>query len=284
MKYAIINGEVVQYDEAKLHISDLGLRRGYAVFEFFRIVRGVPLFIDDHLARLARSAALADLPLPHSAAQFKALIERLIHRNHAQDAAMQLIVTGGYAEDGFSVTAPNLIVTPVAVEALPERCHRHGVALMSHRHVRELPEAKSTAYLTALALARQMRAQGAIDIVYYDDARVYEASRSGLAFITKGVFVTASERVLESVTMKRLLPLARAYMPVEARSYTLAELLSADEVLITGAIRGVLLVTHIDDCVIGGGVIGPHGQALRAAFEAQVASYVNRRARIGEEE
>lgn len=276
MSYAVINGEFVKHDEAKLHISDLGLRRGYAVFEFFRVLQGVPLFIDDHLARLARSASIADLTLPQGKDKLKALLQNLIEKNTLNDAAVQLVLTGGYSEDIFTPTKPNLIIAPLAIEALPTHYHTDGVKLITHKHVRELPEAKSTAYLTALKLAKQMKQQGAMEIVYYDDSRVYEASRSGLAFIKNGVFVTAKEGVLESVTMKHLLILARERMPVEERNYTLQELLDADEALMTGAVRGVLLVSRIGDRAIGNGKIGEHGQALRQAFNEHVATYISK--------
>ncbi|NJK43047.1 MAG: hypothetical protein HC933_01205 [Pleurocapsa sp. SU_196_0] len=43
-RHAHVNGELVLESDAKLHVSDLGLRRAYSVFEFFRVDDGVPVF------------------------------------------------------------------------------------------------------------------------------------------------------------------------------------------------------------------------------------------------
>jgi D-alanine transaminase/branched-chain amino acid aminotransferase len=45
-------------------ISDLGLRRGYGVFEFFRTLRGIPVFLEDHLNRFEQSAEILELEIP----------------------------------------------------------------------------------------------------------------------------------------------------------------------------------------------------------------------------
>jgi D-alanine transaminase/branched-chain amino acid aminotransferase len=274
MSYAIINGETVSDDKAVLHISDLGLRRGYAVFEFFRVIRGVPLFAEDHLARLARSATLAELELPYSREQLEAFLRQLIEVNHLEDGAVQMVLTGGYSEDIFTVSKPNFIMAAVAVETLPPDYFSRGVKLITHKHTRELAEAKTTAYLTAMRLSKHMKAQGAMEIAYYDDERVYEASRSGLGFIKNGMFVTSKENVLESVSMKHFLFLVRQTIPVEERNYSLTELLEADEVFITGAIRGVIPVVMIDSQPIREGTVGRYGLELTKQFNDHVERYV----------
>jgi D-alanine transaminase/branched-chain amino acid aminotransferase len=274
MNYAIINGETVSSDKAVLHISDLGLRRGYAVFEFFRVIRGVPLFAEDHLARLVRSATLAALELPYSREQLEGFLRQLIEANRLEDGAVQMILTGGYSEDIFTITKPNFIVAAVAFETLPQDYFAKGVKLITHKHTRELAEAKTTAYLTAMRLSKHMKAQGAMEIVYYDDNRVYEASRSGLGFIKSGVFVTAKESVLESVSMKHFLSLVKQSLAIEERNYTLTELLEANEVFITGAIRGVIPVVMIDAQPIGEGRVGRYGLELTKQFSDHVERYV----------
>jgi D-alanine transaminase/branched-chain amino acid aminotransferase len=279
MSYAIINGETVSNDKAVLHINDLGLRRGYAVFEFFRVIQGVPLFAEDHLARLARSATLAELKLPYSREQLEASLHQLIEVNKLEDGAVQMILTGGYSEDIFTVSKPNFIMATVALETLPPDHFSKGVKLITYKHTRELAEAKTTAYLTAMRLSKRMKAQGAMEIVYYDDTRVYEASRSGLGFIKNNIFVTSKEHVLESVSMKHFLSLVRQALKVEERNYTLAELLEADEVFITGAIRGVIPVVMIDSQPIGEGAVGQVGLELMEEFSKHVEKYVLERQR-----
>ena len=51
-----LNDKFLENDEAVLHVSDLSMQRGYAVFDFFRTINGVPLFFADHLDRFYASA------------------------------------------------------------------------------------------------------------------------------------------------------------------------------------------------------------------------------------
>jgi uncharacterized phosphosugar-binding protein len=62
--WAIIDGHRVPHEGATVHVSDLGLRRGFAVFEMFRVEAGVPLFLEHHLVRLERSAVRHRPPAP----------------------------------------------------------------------------------------------------------------------------------------------------------------------------------------------------------------------------
>jgi branched-chain amino acid aminotransferase len=270
--WAILDGRRVPHEGATVHVSDLGLRRGFAVFEMFRVEAGVPLFLEDHLTRLARSADVVGLPLPRGAADVAADVHELIDANGPDVTAVQVLVTGGPSDDGVSFRQPTCIVTSMNVP--PRATEPAGATLVTHRHTRELPEAKSTNYLTAMRLASAMRAAGASDVLYHDGVHAAECARSALAVVLDGTLVTRREGVLESVSMIHLLGVARAHLPVEERAITLEELHAADEVLSTGSVRGVLPIVAIDGRPVGDGTVGPHARALFSAFAAHVAEYV----------
>ena len=63
-KYQLINGEILPKDAARIPLNDLGMLRSYSIFDFFRILGGKPLFIEDHLDRLLRSSEAMYLALP----------------------------------------------------------------------------------------------------------------------------------------------------------------------------------------------------------------------------
>ena len=274
MSYVNINGELVKYQDAKIHINDLGLRRGYGSFEFFRVLQGIPVFIEDHLARFENSSRAIDLELPYSQPQLEGFIRELIQVNQLQTAGIQLILTGGYSEDIFTPGQPNLIIAPIGLRSYPPEQFEKGVKIILHTHVREIPEAKTTAYLTAVKLGKRMKAEGASEVVYHDGKWVSEAARSSLGFIKNGVLVTAREGVLPGITRLHVLKLARALMPVEERALSLEELLGADEVFITSSTRGVKPVTRIEDPPVGDGLVGPHTKALMKAFNEYLAAYL----------
>ena len=271
-RWAILDGERVPYGDATVHVSDLGLRRGFAVFEMFRVEDGVPLFFEDHLARLRRSADAVGLPLPRGLDGVAADVQALIGAHESGVAAVQILLTGGPSDDGVTFRHPTCVVT--SMTAAPRPTAPSGATLVAHRHSRELPEAKSTNYLTAMRLANAMRAAGAIDVVYHDGTDVAECARSALAIVQDGTLVTRREGVLASVSMGQLLVVARQRMPVEERTITLEELHAADEVLSTGAGRGVVPIVAIDGRPVGDGAVGPHARALFTAFAAHVDGYV----------
>ncbi len=274
-RWAIVDGQRVPYAEATVHVSDLGLRRGFAVFEMFRVEDGVPLFLEDHLARLGRSADAIGLPLPRGFDGVADDVQALLDAHEAGVSAVQILVTGGPSDDGVTFRQPTCVVNSVPVPPRPTA--PAGATLVTHRHARELPEAKSTNYLTAMRLAEAMRAAGAIDVLYHDGAHVAEGARSALAIVQDGTLVTRREGVLASVSMGQLLGVARPRMPVEERAITLEELHAADEVLSTGAVRGVVPIVAIDGRPVGDGSVGPHARALFAAFAAHVDGYVAER-------
>ena len=270
--WAILDGQRLPHASASVHVSDLGLRRGFAVFEMFRVEAGVPLFLEAHLARLARSAQAVGLPLPRGIDGVAADVHALVEANALGVAGVQILLTGGPSDDGVTFQRPTCVVTSTHVP--PRATVPTGAKLITHHHERELPEAKSTNYLTAMRLAATMRAAGAIDVLYHDGAHVSEAARSAVAAVLGGTFVTRREGVLQSVSMSNLVGLARDRLPVEERALTLEELAAADEVISTGSVRGVVPITAIDGRPVGDGAVGPHASALFAAFAEHVAGYV----------
>jgi branched-chain amino acid aminotransferase len=270
--WAIVDGRPTPYESATVHVSDLGLRRGFAVFEQFRVENGVPLFLEAHLARFARSAEVVGLPLPRGVDGVTADVHALIEANTLGVAAMQVLLTGGPSDDGVTFRQPTCIVT--SSHAPPRPTEPKGATLITHRHVRELPEAKSTNYLTAMLLADAMRAAGAVDVLYHDGTHAAEGARSALAIVHRDTFVTRRDGVLGSVSMTNLLGLARARMHVEERAITLGELYAADEVITSGSVRSVVPIVAIDGRPIGDGTVGPHARALFAAYTAFVDAYI----------
>lgn len=276
MDYVILNGTTLPYREATLHISDLGLRRGYAAFEFFQIMQGVPLFIEDHLQRFYNSAQLIDLEVPYNRSEIMGFIQELIRINGLELAGIQLVLTGGYSPDAFTPTAPNLIITPMELKRPPEQLYQTGAKVILHQNLREMPEAKTTDYLVAVRLGKRARAEGATETLYHDGKTVSEGGRSSLCIVKNGVLVTAKEGVLEGITRMHLLPLARSIMPVEQRAIGLEELLGADEVMVLGSTRAVMPITQIEDQQVADGKVGPYSQKLLALFRTHMAEYVQK--------
>ncbi len=277
MDFVNINGKITKHSEATIHISDLGLRRGYGAFEFFRILRGQPVFIEDHLQRFYNSSQMIDLEIPYSGEQLQSFINELIKLNQLEAAGIQMVLTGGYSPDIFTPAEPNLIIAPIETKEPPSSAYEKGAKVILHQNIRELAQAKTTDYLVAVKLGKRARAEGATESIYHDGITVSEGGRSSLCIVKNGVLITAKEGVLPGITRMHLLPLAAQILPIEERDIGLEELLNADEVMITGSTREVMPITRIEDRLVGTGHVGPFSRQLMQLFRQHVAEYLEKR-------
>lgn len=278
IRYYDVNDGLRQKYTASFRLDDLGLLRGYGIFDYFLVRQGVPMFWDDYADRFYRSARLLGLEVPVAVDELRQRIARLLEANRESDTAIRLLLTGGYADDGYTPTEPNLAIMqhPMPVVA-PER-YEEGIKLMLYRHLREIPEVKSTNYLTGIFIREQLRQAGAPEVLYHDGRVVSESARSNFFIVTaEGTLVTPSEQVLYGVTRKHILALARqAVLRTEERDLDLNELPEAAEAFLTSTNKGVLPVVQIDDIRIGDGRPGPVSRRLGELWQNHVADYIAR--------
>ncbi|HRR07431.1 MAG TPA: aminotransferase class IV [Rhodothermales bacterium] len=271
-----LNGNVVATADAKLHVTDLALLRGYGIFDFMRVINGIPLFQDRYLARFQHSAALLGLEIPLSITALKAHIHTLIAANGHPSAGLRLVLTGGFSPDGYLPTTPNLIVLDAPYPAPKPEQYTEGVSLITHSYVREIPEAKTLNYIVPIRALPQIRKAGAFDVLYVDPAGwITESSRSNFFLVTKtGVVVTPHDHVLPGITRGVILQLAQDRYPVEMRPVHIEELQTAQEAFLTSTTKGAVGVVQLDALRIGDGQVGSITQALHHAFLAYGEAYL----------
>jgi branched-chain amino acid aminotransferase len=274
-RFVHLNGKLVPEAAASLHVSDLGLRRAYSVFEFCRVDEGVPVFLEDHLERFRRSCATLELPAPPD---IEARILELLRANRAELSGVSVYLTGGYSADGFTPGVPNLVIMEAPRQPFPAAMFTEGTKVITFTHTRELANAKTTDYLTAVRLGGAMRAAGATEVIFKTASQVLEGARAALGVVLpSGVIVSPVDDVLESVTLGRALKLARGFASVERRAVTLAEFETAPELFLTSATRGVMPVTTVDDRAVGDGRVGQTVTRLMRDLETHTAEYVSER-------
>jgi len=238
-----LNGEFRPAAEASLHLSDLGLLRGYGVFDFFRVINGHPVFMEDHLDRFERSMTGLHLETPYTRDDLRGFILQLIGLNPHPLLGIKMVCTGGYSRDGYTPHGSNLFMLARPFTFHP---YEQGLALMTVDHKRELHEVKSINYLTPVSLLPKMKQIHADDVLYYRDGYVSESSRSNVFIIKRGKLITPDSDMLAGVTRKRILSFARELMAVEERKVTLKDVFEADEVFLTASTKRISPVTRID--------------------------------------
>ena len=264
-KYSLVNGAFLPAATASLGIKDLAIQRGYGIFDFFKSIDGKFLFIDDHLDRLFFSASQMHLSLKHSREDLKALLQSLMEKNELPDSGMRITLTGGYADDGYTLTQPNIIITQQAFKN-PE-FNSHGVKLITHPHQRQLAEVKTLDYLMAIRLQPLIKQQGADDVLYHNQGMIRECPRSNFFMVNhQNEVITSATGVLKGVIRKHVLNLKIDGLTIVERDFSLDDLQQAKEAFVTSSTKNVMPVSGIDGQNIGNGQAGEVTRALAAAF------------------
>ena len=252
-----------------MHVSDLSMQRGYAIFDFFRTQQGVPLFMHDHLERFFASAAAMHLPVSQTREELMAIVEELIKRSPLKEAGIRMMLTGGYSADGYQPAEPNIVITCNPVSIVSEAAMKQGVSVITYQHQRELAHIKSTNYLMAVWLQPLLKQQGADDVLYHNSETVTEFPRSNVFMVTEdGTLVTPAHYMLKGITRQKILLLAKELMPVEERNITVEELATAREIFLTSTTMKVLPVVKLNGKRIYDGTPGAVSLLLYEKFTA----------------
>lgn len=258
-----INNQFLPETEANIHISDLGLLRGYGIFDFFRAVNGKVLFLEDHLDRFIFSASQFQLEIPYSREKLKTIIQDIIDQNKLPLLGIKLVLTGGYSADGYTPTTPNFLVIAKPFSFMDKP---NGMHLMSLEYLRELPEIKSLNYMVPIFHRKKMLAIGADDYIYHKNGLVSELSRSNVFIVKNEKLITPSKGILHGVTRKHILKIAFNNWEIEERDMSFEETLAADEIFTTGSTKKVMAITKIDEKYIGDGQKGSITTKMEALF------------------
>lgn len=246
MKHVIFNGTLIPETEAKLAINDLAIVRGYGVFDFFKTVNHLPIFVEDNLDRFFHSARLMDLPINYTRQQLREFIHNLIQANSIPDSGIKILLTGGYSVDGYSIATPNLIISQ---EELKRNItlEDQGMTLLPFEYHRPFSQVKSIDYVMGIQALKIAKSQGADDVIYVKNELFSECPRANFFLISiDGTLLTAGDDVLQGVTRKKTIELARnEAIQVEIREINMQDIINATEAFITSTSKNITPVLSI---------------------------------------
>lgn len=251
--YCFAKNQIISSSSAVIHPMDIGLIRGYGIFDFFRTSNYTPLFLSDYLDRFIRSAEKTHLILHYSKEELALIIEELILKNDLENGGIRMVLTGGVSENHFSPAEGSLFIFCEDLDFPAREKYENGVKLLSVEHVRAIADIKTTNYAFPVWHSVDWKRKGAEDVVYHNDGFVSESSRSNIFVIKNGKIMTPDNHILHGITRKRVLELDNS---IKIQPVTFNELLDADELFITSTTKKILPVTQIDDKKIGSGIPG----------------------------
>ncbi|MCF2445232.1 aminotransferase class IV [Dyadobacter sp. CY345] len=267
------NGEISPLDTTLFKSNDLGILRGYGMFDYFRTYNGMPFRWDDYWQRFENSAKLLKLPLPLNQEEATEILADLHSLSGEKEVAFRFVLTGGYAPDSVSVVKPNFLIR---TEPLPQDNPAgllKGIKVLPYQYVRDLPEIKTTNYVHMVLMADEMKKQGASDLLFHKDGEISELTRSNF-FIFKGdTLITSDTNILRGITRKVVLELAKTHFKVEVRPLLYSELETADEAFTTSSTKWVMPIVQIGDNPVGDGKAGKRTLSLQDLFKKVVLEW-----------
>jgi branched-chain amino acid aminotransferase len=267
-----LNGQYLPKEQAALNVADLAILRGFGIFDYFRYADGKPRFIEDHLDRFYRSAALLAMEIPVKRDELKSVVHELIERNGGGDGGIRFVLTGGYAPDGYTPTSPNLVAMAYPFNDPADELYARGMKILLHSYERQFPQVKSIDYLEGIRIQPILRAKGVDFALYVDrDQNVRESDRSNFMIVKDGVLITPVDNILHGITRLHLLKLAaKLGIPIEERTVSATEIMSADEAIICSSAKGAMPITEVDGLPVSDGRPGLVTGRLRAAWQGYV--------------
>jgi len=274
-----INGELVPKSQAKISVFDHGFLYGDGVFESILVTDGVAFKLKEHIDRLYDSAKAICLDIPMSKEEMIKTVVDVVRANGFKDAYIRLIVTRGVGDLGLDprkCQKPTIVIIVDKIKLYEEETSSKGLTAIISSVRRDRVDAtthevKSMNYLNNILAKLEANAVGADEAIMLDDRGFVSEGTADNIFIVKNGMIYTPPRtcgILPGITRARVMKLAEelGYKVIE-KEITPAELLTADEVFLTGTAAGIVPVTKIAGRVIGDGKPGPITRKLMERFK-----------------
>ena len=263
-----INGEYLSEDQAKLSAWDLGLTRGYGVFDFLRTYQGRAFHLQKYLDRLKSSANKIELDVPLTDKTITEVIEQLMILNQLEDANIKIIVTGGKSEGYLPEAEPSILIFTSPVSNYPAEYFDKGIKVMTFCLDRYLPTSKTLHYIPAILSLQKARKKGALEALYISSkGHVLECTTCNFFGFKKKRLITPEKEILKGITREIVLELAGEHFPIEIRDIDQKELQEFDEAFISASHKQIMPIVQIDDDQIGAGLVGHHTKKIMGLFK-----------------
>jgi branched-chain amino acid aminotransferase len=256
MSLASLDGRVMPAADATIPATDEGLLRGDGAFEVIRLYGGRPFALDEHLARMARSAA--SLRMPVELDRVRDDVRGLLAEAGPVEALLRLVVTRG---------GRRLAI----IEPLPEYPDAIRLAVVTYAPTRVLDGVKSLSYAANMLATRLAQERGFHEaLLVTPHGRVLEGPTSTFFWARDGSLRTPplSEHILDSITRRRIM----AALEVREETCTLDDLRGAEEAFLASTVREVQAVAAVEEIEVpvGGPLTAAAAAALSEAITAEL--------------
>lgn len=286
LKKIWLDGHMVDWDDAKVHVLTHALHYGYAVFEGIRChttPKGPAIFrLPEHLDRFLNSAKVYRMKLAYGRKELDQACIDVVRANGVPETYLRPIAFSGYGEMGLDPTKSSVSVAVAnwewgayLGEAGVDKGIRATVSSWMRIDSRSLPpQAKCAANYANSALAKMEATSGGYDeaILLNTAGVVAEGPGENIFRVAKDVVSTppASSGILRGITRDTIIRfLSDEHLTFHRNDFTREELFTADELFYTGTAAGVMPIREVDGRPIGTGNY-PVTRRLRLRYDAAI--------------
>jgi 4-amino-4-deoxychorismate lyase len=272
---AVAGRGLVDPEEPILHADDQALQRGRAAFETLRVYDGRPFALDEHLDRLAASAARIGLP-PVARKELEELARLTVEAGGEDSCVLRFYWTAGREDEERATALAMTSPVPPDYEELRTR-GMHVVALqlgiaavLRTESPWLLGGVKSTSYAVNMAVEAEAKRRGADDALFLSsEGFVLEGPVTNVWWRRGSTLYTPALDlgILAGVTRSYILRFAgEVGYEVEEGWFRLPELADADEVFTSSSVREIMPVVKLDGGIVGDGVPGEAARELQRSL------------------
>lgn len=282
MAIVYLNGAYLPEAQAAVPVTDRGFMFGDGVYEVIPAYGGKLFRLPEHLERLQNSLDAIRIANPHTPAQWRRLLERLLEHNHAarSDWSVYLQVTRGVAprDHAFPVgVVPTVFASTNPIKPPPREVLAAGVGAITVPDLRWAHcNIKAITLLPNILVRQQALDAGAAEAIMLRAGYLTEGAASNVFIVEHGRLLTPPKgaQLLPGITRDVVLELARSHgIDCAEESISEPQLRQAEEIWLTNSTREVVPVTHLDGHPVGAGAPGPLWAAMYEHFQAFKRSF-----------
>ena len=279
------DGEIVDWQDATVHLLTHTLHYGLGVFEGVRAYNteeGPSIFrLEDHTARLFKSAETVSLKIPFSQTQINDAHKQYIKLNNLTEGYIRPMCF--YGSEGMGLRADNLEVhCMVAAWEWPSymepEAREKGIKVKLSSYVRQVRNPVSSAkvngnYVHSIVALNEALEEGYEEALMLDaEGFIAEGSGENFFIVKDSVLLTPDlDASLDGITRRTILDLAKELnIKSEIKKLTVEDVLSADEAFFSGTAAEVVPINSLDNKQIGEGRRGPITEELQSTYFDQV--------------
>ncbi len=273
-RFVYLNGSYLRENQARISIFDRGTLFGDAVYDVVPVLCDRFINFDSHYSRLRRSLDSLSIPCPTSAEDLLKSIQKLVLLNNLSEGVVYIQVSRGIADRDFlvnEVLSPTFFMFTQEKPLLQHPKLQGGVKLKTVPDIRWARRDIKSCNLLGQVLSKSTANDHGADeaLMLESDGTITECGSSSFFIYRNHCIITRplGTDILPGVTRNALMKLKNSrQISIEERSFTLDEVLAAEEAFLSGAASLVLPVVWVDDIPIGNGRPGEISKTMRENY------------------